>query len=180
MIKAQPIITPEDLNKILNAPVKSHPGQIQKINTLIMLLAESGARVSEIVGLQLKDFDHESKLLTFRNTKNKEDRKIPLTEKTTKCLAKLTHGYPVNSFIFRSHRGPMSRISAYRALRLRLKRAGIDKRITPHTFRHNFITNKIRDGKPLPAVQKFVGHRSLQSTSQYLHFTMEDLREVLA
>lgn len=179
MIKSQPIITEEDLQKILTAPVKSHSSQTSKINTLIVLLSESGARVSEAVSLQVKDFDHEEKLLTFRSTKNGEDRKIPITEKTTKCLVKLTHGYPQNRFIFHTHRGHMSRQSVYRALKLRLVRAGIDKEISPHTFRHVFITTKLREGKALPGIQKFVGHRSLQTTSKYIHFTMDDLREVL-
>jgi len=181
MIKAQPIITPKDLERILNAPVKSHPSQKQKINTLIILLAESGARISEVVSLEIRDFDYEERLLTFRSTKNKEDRKIPITDETAKRLKKLTRGRRVG-YIFKSNRGfinHMSRITAYKSLKLRIERAGIDKHIHPHSFRHNFITNKIRAGKPLPAVQKFVGHKSLQSTSHYIHFTMKDLREVL-
>ena len=85
-----------------------------------------------------------------------------------------------DGYIFRGRNDkPMSRISAYTALKRRVEASGINKNIRPHTFRHHWITSKLDKGVPLPQVQKFVGHTSLSSTSLYYHFTQEDLRKVL-
>lgn len=180
MVKAQPLITEQDLEKLLNAPMRSHSSQIFKINTLIQLLWDSGARISEIVSLQVKDFDYEAKLLTFRDTKNKEDRRVPVTNEMADRLKKLTKGQSMGSYVFKGQgNGHMTRIAAYAALKRRLKRSGIKKNIRPHTFRHRLITDKLNKKLPLFKVQKFVGHKSAQSTSLYYHFTTDDLREVL-
>jgi integrase/recombinase XerD len=179
MIKSQPFLTEKDLQNILNAPLKCHSSQRFIMNTVIQLLWDSGARISEITSLKIQDFDAEQRYITLRNTKNKQDRIVPVTNHITRCLQKLVGGRR-DGFIFRGRQDkPMSRLSAYLALKRRVKAAGINKNIRPHTFRHHWITSKLDKGIPLPQVQKFVGHTSLSSTSLYYHFTQEDLRKVL-
>ena len=179
MIKSQPFLTEDDLQKILNSPSKCHPSQRFLMNTVIQLLWDSGARISEITNLKIEDFDSTQRFLTLRNTKNKQDRIIPITPSITKALLRLT-GRRREGYVFRGRNvAPMSRISAYTALKRRVKASGINKNIRPHTFRHHWITSKLDKGVPLPQVQKFVGHTSLSSTSLYYHFTQEDLRKVL-
>lgn len=179
MLKSQPFLTDEDLKKILSAPINCHPSQKFIMNTIIQLLWDSGARISEVTNLKIEDFDAEQRFLTFKNTKNHQDRIIPITDYVTKSILKLIGGRR-NGFIFRGRLdAPMSRLSAYLALKRRVKVAGINKNIRPHTFRHHWITSKLDKGVPLPQVQKFVGHTSLSSTSLYYHFTQADLRKVL-
>ena len=179
MLKSQPFLTDEDLKKILNAPINCHPSQRFIMNTIIQLLWDSGARISEVTNLKIEDFDPDQKFLTFRNTKNHQDRIIPITDDITRRLLKLVGGRK-NGYIFRGrNESPMSRLSAYLALKRRVKAAGINKNVRPHTFRHHWITSKLDKGVPLPQVQKFVGHTSLSSTSLYYHFTQADLRKVL-
>lgn len=179
MLKSQPFLTNEDLHKILSAPINCHPSQRLLMNTIIQLLWDSGARISEITNLRIEDFDSVQKFLTLKNTKNHQDRIVPITDNITEALLKLI-GRRRDGFIFRGRDNkPMSRLSAYLALKRRVKAAGINKNIRPHTFRHHWITSKIDKGVPLPQVQKFVGHTSLSSTSLYYHFTQADLRKVL-
>lgn len=179
MLKSQPFLTEIDLQKILNAPINCHPSQKFIMNTIIQLLWDSGARISEITNLRVEDFDPEQKFLTFKDTKNGQDRIIPITDSVTKSLVKLV-GSRRNGYIFRGRQDkPMSRLSAYFALKRRVEAAGIYKNIRPHTFRHHWITSKLDKGVPLTQVQKFVGHNSLSSTSLYYHFTQGDLRKVL-
>jgi len=179
MVKSQPFLTEEDLQKILNAPIKCHPSQRYIFNTIIQLLWDSGARISEITNLKIQDFDPVQRFLTLRNTKNHQDRIIPITDNMTGSLRKLVGGRR-EGYIFRGREdNPMSRLSAYLALKRRVVASGINKNIRPHTFRHHWITTKLDKGVPLPQVQKFVGHSSLSSTSLYYHFTQEDLRKVL-
>ena len=179
MVKSQPFLTDKDLEKILNSPIKCHPSQKLLMNTLIQLLWDSGARISELTNLKIEDFDSIQKFLTLRNTKNKQDRIVPVTDSMTKAFQKLIGGRRTG-YMFRG-RGdsPMSRLSAYQALKRRVNASGINKNIRPHTFRHHWITSKLDKGIPLPQVQKFVGHTSLSSTSLYYHFTQDDLRKVL-
>lgn len=179
MVKSQPFLTEYDLQKILNAPIKCHYSQRFIMNTIIQLLWDSGARISEITNLKIQDFDPVQRFLTLRNTKNHQDRIIPITDNMTGSLQKLIGGRR-EGYIFRGREdNPMSRLSAYLALKRRVTASGINKNIRPHTFRHHWITAKLDKGVPLPQVQKFVGHTSLSSTSLYCHFTQEDLRKVL-
>lgn len=179
MIKSQPFLTENDLQKILNSPINCHPSQRFIMNTIIQLLWDSGARISEITNLKIQDFDPVQRFLTLRNTKNHQDRIIPITDCMCRSLQKLVGGRR-EGYIFRGREdNPMSRLSAYLALKRRVEASGINKNIRPHTFRHHWITTKLDKGVPLPQVQKFVGHTSLSSTSLYYHFTQEDLRKVL-
>lgn len=179
MIKSQPFLTEDDLQKILNAPVQNHPSQRFVTNVLIQLLWDSGCRISEACNLGIEDFDPVQRFIILKNTKNREDRIIPITDGMSKDLLKLIGGRK-SGYIFRG-RGerPMGRMSAYNSLKRRVRAAGINKNIRPHTFRHHWITTKLDRGVPLPQVQKFVGHSNLSSTSLYYHFTQEDLRKVL-
>lgn len=179
MVKSHPFLTDKDLEKILNAPINCHPSQRFIINTLIQLLWDSGARISEVTNLKVDDFDVNEKFITLKNTKNKQDRIVPITDSVTKALSRLVGGRKAG-YIFRGRQDkPMSRISAYSALKRRVLASGINKNVRPHSFRHHFITNKLNKGAILPQVQKFVGHTSLSSTSLYYHFTQADLRKVL-
>jgi len=179
MVKSHPFLTDKDLEKILNAPINCHPSQRFIINTLVQLLWDSGARISEVTNLKIEDFDASEKFLTLRNTKNKQDRIVPVTDKVAKALSELVGGRKTG-YIFRGRQDkPMSRLSAYFALKRRVVASGINKNIRPHSFRHHFITDKLNKGAILPQVQRFVGHTSLSSTSLYYHFTQSDLRKVL-
>lgn len=179
MVKSHPFLTEQDLEKILNAPINCHHSQRFIINTLVQLLWDSGARISEVTNLKVENFDATQKFITLKNTKNKQDRIVPVTDNVSKALSKLIGGRR-NGYVFRGRQDrPMSRISAYFALKRRVVASGINKNIRPHSFRHHFITDKLNKGAVLPQVQKFVGHTSLSSTSIYYHYTQADLRKVL-
>ncbi len=179
MVKSHPFLTDNDLEKILNAPINCHPSQRFIINTLIQLLWDSGARISEVTNLKIEDFDASEKFVTFKNTKNHQDRIVPVTDSVSKALSRLIGGRKTG-YIFRGRQDKqMSRISAYSALKRRVTASGINKNVRPHSFRHHFITDKLNKGAVLPQVQRFVGHTSLSSTSLYYHFTQDDLRKVL-
>lgn len=179
MVKSHPFLTERDLDKILNAPINCHPSQRFIINTLIQLLWDSGARISEITNLKVEDFDSNEKFITLKNTKNHQDRIVPITEGVTMRIKRLLNGRR-SGYIFKGSKDkPMSRISAYFALKRRVIASDIGKNVRPHSFRHHFITDKLNKGAILPQVQRFVGHTSLSSTSLYYHYTQADLRKVL-
>lgn len=179
MIKSNTFLDEDDMQKLFNAPINCHLSQKYIFNTVLQMLWDSGARISEILSLKVKDFNSKQKLVIFKNTKNKEDRMIPITDTINEKLLKLLGGRR-EGYIFRGRDDkPMSRINFYKSLQRRIVASKIDKRITPHTFRHHWITSKIDKGVALPKIQKFVGHSSLAVTGQYYHFAQEDMRKVL-
>jgi len=179
MVKSQPFLTDNDLQKLLSCKLKCHPSQRITFNIIIQLLWDSGARISEICNLTVQDFDYEEKFIILRNTKNKQDRIIPVTGNIAESIKKLV-GRRKQGYIFRGRgNNPISRISVYQALQRRVTASGINKHIRPHTFRHHLITDKLNKNVPLPLVQKYVGHTSMSSTSLYYHYTQDDLKKVL-
>lgn len=179
MIKSNTYLEEEDLEKLLTASVHCHPSQRFVFNTVLQMLWDSGARISELLNLKIRDFNPKQKLVVFKNTKNKEDRMIPITTDITESLLKLIGGRR-EGFIFRGRDDrAMNRMTFYKALQRRVVASRLDKRITPHSFRHHWITSKIDKGIALPKIQKFVGHSSLAVTGMYYHFAQEDMRKVL-
>jgi integrase/recombinase XerD len=74
--------------------------------------------------------------------------------------------------------GPLSRVGAWGIIKNAAKRAGITKRVTPHTLRHTFATHLLEGGADLRAVQEMLGHADLATTQLYTHVDREYLRSV--
>lgn len=74
----------------------------------------------------------------------------------------------------------LSRVSVFKIVKEAAFNAGINKNISPHTFRHSFATHLIEGGADLRAVQEMLGHESITTTEIYLHVDREYLREVHA
>jgi integrase/recombinase XerD len=74
--------------------------------------------------------------------------------------------------------GPLSRVGAWGVIKAAARRAGLTKRVTPHTLRHSFATHLLEGGADLRAVQEMLGHADLATTQLYTHVDREYLRSV--
>lgn len=155
---------------------------------ILETLYSCGLRVSELTGLTLSKIYWEDGYLQIVGKGNKE-RLVPIGGPALKWLqAYVTDArpdFPIKDAsrdqVFLNRRGSgLSRISVFNLVKQTAMLAGIDKTVSPHTFRHSFATHLIEGGADLRAVQEMLGHTSITTTEWYLHMDTLYLREVHA
>lgn len=154
---------------------------------LLELLYATGARVSEIVQLDVDDTAH-GDLLRVRGKGDKE-RIVPVGSYARAAVeAYLTRVRPdlaakgrATPRLFLGVRGaPLSRQSAWLILQAAAERAGLTAHVSPHTLRHSFATHLLQGGADVRVVQELLGHASVATTQIYTHVTVDALRDVYA
>ncbi len=150
---------------------------------VLELLYATGMRVSELTGLSLGDLDTEDgSCLVFG--KGGKERLVPVgtlaLEVVGRYLAsvrpRLDRGTGKGT-VFLNQRGtPLSRMSVWTIVSRAARRAGIERRISPHTLRHSCATHLLEGGADLVAVQELLGHADISTTQVYTHLDREYLR----
>jgi integrase/recombinase XerD len=145
----------------------------------------AGLRVTELVGLDVDDLEMEEGNVRVLGKGSKE-RDVPFGRYARAALAAyLTRGRPSlatarsRSALFLNQKGGrLSRQGCAKILAAHVRRAGIGKRVTPHTLRHSFATHLLEGGADVRVVQELLGHASVATTQIYTLVTKEHLREV--
>lgn len=154
---------------------------------LLELLYATGARVSEIVQLDVDDTVH-GDLLRVRGKGDKE-RVVPVGSYARAAIeAYLTRVRPALAAkgratprLFLGVRGaPLSRQSAWLIIQAAAERASLTAHVSPHTLRHSFATHLLQGGADVRVVQELLGHASVATTQIYTHVTVDALRDVYA
>ncbi|GAB4587151.1 site-specific tyrosine recombinase XerD [Nocardia sp. IFM 10818] len=155
---------------------------------LLELLYSTGARISELVGLDVDDIDTEGRAVILHGKGGKQ-RMVPVGRPALSALdAYLVRGRPAlslrgkgNSALFLNHRGGrLSRQTAWQVLQSAAERAGIAAQVSPHTLRHSFATHLLDGGADVRVVQELLGHASVTTTQIYTLVTVGTLHEVWA
>jgi len=146
---------------------------------LLEILYSAGIRVSELVGLKQEDVDWWGGMLKVYG-KGKKERFVPIGNVALEILEDYLKMRPFkNVYVFLNSRGGvLTQRSVRRIIDKYIKLAAIDKKISPHTFRHTFATHLLDKGCDLRAVQEMLGHSSLNTTQIYTHVSQTKLREV--
>ncbi len=152
---------------------------------LLEVLYGAGLRVSELVGLELRDLLLEEELLRVRGKGSKE-RLVPVGRRAIDSLRRyLRETRPrqdrgqSRGVVFLNHHGrPLSRVGAWKIVRRYVERADIRRPVSPHTFRHSFATHLLEGGADLAAVQEMLGHADISTTQIYTHVDRAYLRQV--
>lgn len=156
-------------------------------SALLELLYGAGVRVSELVGLSLRNLDlSEQYILVFG--KGSKERIIPIGRMAVKAISSyLQESRPSlqrkhaesTDALFLNHNGtPLSDRSVRRILDKYVTSLAVHKRVTPHTLRHSFATHLLDNGADLRSVQELLGHVSLKTTQVYTHISSERLLSV--
>lgn len=145
----------------------------------------SGVRVSELIALRIRDLDLEVGFAVVFGKGSKE-RLVPVGQSALRALhVYLRELRPAlergtgKGVVFLNNRGtPLTRMGVWKILRTHVERAGIRKRVSPHTLRHTFATHLLEGGADLAAVQEMLGHADISTTQIYTHIDREYLRDV--
>jgi integrase/recombinase XerD len=141
---------------------------------VVKLLVYTGIRVSELCSIRIQDIDLNNKTLKIRNGKGDKDRLVVFSEKVVPdlklYLMDVRDKKPKSDFLFPTSKSKrISPVTIERLVRVIVKRSGITKKVTPHTFRHTFVTSLLRNGADLRIIQILLGHSSISTTQIYTH-----------
>ncbi|MGW6118172.1 site-specific tyrosine recombinase XerD [Nocardia sp. NPDC055165] len=156
---------------------------------LLELLYSTGARISEMVGLDVDDIDAEQRCVVLHGKGGKQ-RLVPIGRPALAAVdAYLVRGRPAlaasgkgsgGALFLNARGGRLSRQSAWQVLQTAAERAGIGVTVSPHTLRHSFATHLLDGGADVRVVQELLGHASVTTTQIYTLVTVSTLREVWA
>jgi site-specific recombinase XerD len=149
--------------------------------TILMVLYGTGVRRTELSLLKVTDIDSKRMVIHIRQGKGSCDRDVPLSPKLLEALREYWRWKKPKIYLFPSTPGkrgveePMSDKVVWWAVREAARRAGITRKIGPHTFRHSFATELLEGGTDLRTIQLLMGHARLEDTTVYLHLSRRHL-----
>jgi integrase/recombinase XerD len=173
------VLSPEEVTRMIEA------ARNRMHRTILLVLYGTGIRRTEASLLKVSDIDSERMVLHIHQGKGSRDRDVPMTAKLLEALRDYWRWRKPKIYLFPStegHRGveqPISDKTVWYACKEAAARAGIQKRIGPHTLRHSFATHLLEAGADLRAIQLLMGHAHLEQTAVYLHLSQRHLHAAI-
>lgn len=184
--KLPEFLSVEEIEQLIGALDLSKPEGMRN-KALLEVLYGCGLRVSELVNLKLSNLSLEIEYIKVVGKGNKE-RLVPIGSSAIKYLKHYIEEVRTHmsiklgkeDYVFINRLGtPLSRVMIFMIIKDLAIKAGINKNISPHTFRHSFATHLIEGGADLRAVQEMLGHESITTTEIYTHLDRDYLRSVI-
>lgn len=178
------VLSTAEIDRII-AAAEAAPSQAKGLRDSAMLevLYSCGLRVSELTSLRLQDlFFGEGYIRVIG--KGDKQRIVPISsiarERIQRYLDKRPNGGSNQEIVFLNNRGgQLTRVMIFTILKEAARRAGINKRISPHTLRHSFATHLLEGGASIRQVQEMLGHESILTTEIYTHLDSSHLRRTV-
>lgn len=178
-------LSPEEMDSFLKAFDDSTPSMIRN-RALFETMYACGLRVSEVITLRQRDVLVDREIVRVFGKGSKE-RLVPIGTSALQWIARyqsIARGSFIRTaetddILFLNVRGKgLSRMSVWKFIQDGCLRAGIDKHVHPHMFRHSFATHLLEGGADLRAVQEMLGHADIATTQIYTHIDREYVKEV--
>lgn len=181
----------EEINKIVNH-IEEDDFLSKRNKCIVEVLYGCGLRVSELTDLRISNINFKESYLKVEG-KGGKVRFVPLADETIKFIQeylqvrdKNKKGLPIlvnkkdTDILFLNSRGAkISRQMIFLIIKDLVMKAGIQKSISPHTFRHSFATHLLQNGADLRFIQEMLGHSSITTTEIYTHLDTEELHEII-
>jgi len=184
--KLPDVLDYHEIEKLFNAIDLSTP-EGGRNRAMLEVLYSSGLRVSELIDLRISNVYADIGFLRILGKGSKE-RLVPIGREALKYVAiyrdEIRIHVPVKrgfeDILFLNRRGSrLTRVMVFTIIKNLAESIGLNKRISPHTFRHSFATHLIEGGADLRAVQEMLGHESIVTTEIYTHIDRDYLRQVV-
>ncbi|MDR1877493.1 MAG: site-specific tyrosine recombinase XerD [Flavobacteriaceae bacterium] len=176
----------EEVKKIIDSIDLSQP-EGERNRTIIETLYGCGLRVSELINLKLSDMFFEENFIRVIGKGDKQ-RLVPVSDRTMQYITVYrdfirSHQEPkpkCEDILFLNRRGgKLTREMIFIMVRNAAEKAGIKKKVSPHTFRHSFATVLLKNGADLRSIQQMLGHESITTTEIYTHLDKQQLRDTI-
>ncbi len=151
---------------------------------ILMTLYSTGLRRAELCRLKVEDVDSERMVIHVRQGKGNRDRDVPLSPKLLEVLRDYWRWRKPGEYLFpsllRTRPGqPIDVKTVWYAVQQAAQRAGIKKKVSPHTLRHSWATHLLERGTDLRTIQLLLGHVDLEATTLYLHLSQAHMQRVV-
>lgn len=165
------VLSKEEVNRMLEATLNL------KHRLVLMFLYYAGVRLNEIINVTWENLDFERGVIHLKVAKGEKERVIFLHEKLKSFMDYF--GMKKEGLVFLSNAGKKYNKRTIEVIvGTAAKKAGIGKRVTPHTLRHSFATHLLEGGADIRHIQKLLGHSSLQTTQIYTHVANKDIKKL--
>jgi integrase/recombinase XerC len=177
------VLTKDEAQALLELP-DATTGLSLRDRAILETLYSTGARVSEIVGINIEDLSTKEGLVRLQG-KGRKERIVPIGDVAVEAIRHYRawldsspdgqHSRPNKTALFRNSRGGRLTTRSVARLVARYSRVLPGGPVSPHTLRHSFATHLLDEGADLRAIQEMLGHASLSTTQKYTHVAMDQL-----
>jgi integrase/recombinase XerD len=182
------VLSQPEVEAILQQP-RSGPRDRRNLwirdRAILEVLYATGIRVSELITLRQSDIQPSQEVIRVFGKGSKE-RVVPIGKSALRwlerygaeCRSRLVRGGAGDAVFLNARGSPLTRMAIWKIVQTYAARAGVDRAVHPHTFRHSFATHLLEGGADLRAVQEMLGHSDISTTQVYTHIDREYLKEV--
>lgn len=150
-----------------------------KHRAILAMIYSSGLRIGELLNLRLEDIDVARRQVFIRNSKGRKDRVVILATSILPLLNNYLATYSPRTFYAEGIQGGRYSAPSIRAfLKDSCRRAGIRKKVTPHTLRHSYATHMLENGIDIRYIQTLLGHSRPETTMIYTHVSRKDILRI--
>ena len=177
------VLSVEEIEQIINSIPLDTPKGVRD-RAMLELLYSCGLRVSELTALRLSDLFFGEGYIRVLG-KGSKQRLVPIGNVARERImiymdCRESKKAKDKDILFLNNRGrALTRVMIFTIIREAVERAGIDKTVSPHTFRHSFATHLLAGGASIRQVQEMLGHESIETTEIYTHLDTSRLRETV-
>ena len=185
-VKLPDTLSEQEINSLISA-IDLSKGEGERNKAMIETMYSCGLRVSELIHLKISDLFFDEGFIKIVGKGNKE-RFVPIHSSAQNYImlyineirTQLTIKKGFEDTLFLNRRGKsLSRQMIFMILKALAIKINLNKKISPHTFRHSFATHLLKNGADLRAIQQMLGHESITTTEVYVHLDTSYLKKIV-